>query len=78
MRVTGCPSKVRVYNPQQKRLNPRTNSGYFIRYTKRSKEYKFYFPSHGIRIVESRNVKFLKNDLIIRSDQIQILVSKNN
>ncbi|RVW83704.1 Retrovirus-related Pol polyprotein from transposon TNT 1-94 [Vitis vinifera] len=57
MRVWGCPSEVRVYNL-------RTISAYFIGYAERSKGYRFYCPSHSTRIVESRNAKFLENDLI--------------
>ena len=34
-----------------------------------SKGYKFYYPSHSTRIVESRNAKFLENALISGSDQ---------
>jgi len=30
MRVWGCPSEVRIYNPQEKKLDPRTISEYFI------------------------------------------------
>jgi hypothetical protein len=63
MRVWGCPSKVRIYNPQEKKLDVRTISGYFIGYVERSKGYRFYCPSHSTRIVESRNAKFLENDL---------------
>ena len=69
IRVWGCPSEVRIYNPQEKKLDPRTISGYFIGYAERSKGYRFYCPSHSIRIVESRNAKFLENDLISGSDQ---------
>ena len=68
IRVLGCPSEVRIYNPQEKKLDPRTISGYFIGYAERSKEYRFYCPSHSTRIVESRNAKFLENDLISGSD----------
>ena len=32
MRIWGCSSKVRIYNSQEKKLNPRTLSGYFIGY----------------------------------------------
>eukprot|EP00253_Pinus_taeda_P009013 PITA_09013 len=32
MRVWGCPSEVTIYNPQEKKLDPRTISGYFIGY----------------------------------------------
>ena len=64
MRVWGCLSEVRIYNPQEKKLDLRTISGYFIGYAKRSKGYRFYRPYHIVRIVESRNVKFLENELI--------------
>lgn len=40
-RVWGCPFEVKVFNPQEKKLDPRTVSGYFIRYSERSKGYKF-------------------------------------
>ena len=32
MRVWGCPYEVRIYNPHEKKLNPRTLSGFFIGY----------------------------------------------
>ena len=35
--IWGCPSEVRVYNPQEKKLDPRTISGYFIGYAEKSK-----------------------------------------
>ena len=69
IRVWGCPSKVRIYNPQEKNIDPRAISGYFIGYAERSKGYRFFCPSHNTKIVESRNAKFLKNDLISGSDQ---------
>ena len=37
IRVWECPSEVRVYNPQEKKLDPRTISAYFIGYAERSK-----------------------------------------
>ena len=72
--VWGCPSEVRIYNPQEKKLDPRTISGYFIGYAERSKGYRFYCLSHSTRIMESRNAKFLENDLISGSDQFQDIV----
>jgi hypothetical protein len=63
MRVWGCPSKVIIYNPQDKKLDVRAISGYFIGYDERSKGYRFYCPSHSSRIVESRNAKFLEDEL---------------
>ena len=64
----GYPFEVRIYNPQENKLDPRTISGYFIGYAKKSKGYRFYSPSYNTRIVESRNVKFLENDLINEND----------
>ncbi|RVW83737.1 Retrovirus-related Pol polyprotein from transposon TNT 1-94 [Vitis vinifera] len=78
IRVWGCPSEVRIYNPQEKKLDPRTISAYFIGYAKRSKGSRFYCPSHNTRIVESRNAKFLENDLISGSDQFQDIVSEKD
>jgi len=41
MCVWGCPSEVRIYNPQEKKLDLRTICGYFIGYDERSKGYRF-------------------------------------
>ena len=65
---------MKIYNPQEKKLKPRTISGYFIGYAERSKGYIFYCPSHITRIVESRNAKFIENDLISGSDKFQNIV----
>ncbi|KMT01945.1 hypothetical protein BVRB_9g209660 [Beta vulgaris subsp. vulgaris] len=70
--------EVRVYNPHEKKLDPRTISGYFKGYPEKSKGYRFYCPSHSTRIVESRNAKFLENDLVSGSDQIQDIVSEQD
>ena len=62
MCIWGCLSEVRVYNPQEKKLDldPRTISGYFIGYAERFKGYRFYYPSYSTRIVESMMQNFLK------------------
>ena len=65
---------MRIYNPQEKKLEPRTISRYFIGYAERYKGYIFYCPSQNTRIVESRNAKFLENTLISGSDQFQDIV----
>jgi len=59
--VWGFPTKVRIYNPQEKKLDSRTNSGFFIGYPEKSKGYRFYYPSHSTRIVETGNVIFIEN-----------------
>ena len=77
MRVWGCPSEVRIYNPLEKKLDQGTSSGYFIGYAKRFKGYRFYYPYHITRrIVELINGKFLENDLINGSDQLRDLGSE--
>ena len=62
-RVWGCPIEVRLYNPQEKKLDPRTVRCYFIGYPDHSKGYKFYNHTHGQRIVESLTEKFLVLDV---------------
>jgi hypothetical protein len=65
---------VRIYNSLEKKLDQKTISGYFIGYVGKSKGYKFYYPSYSTRIMESRNAKFLENNLINGSDQIRNIV----
>ena len=76
--IQGCSYEVRVYNPQKTKLDPRTISGYFVGYVEKSKGYRFYCPSHTIRFVESRNAKFLENDIISGSDLPRNTISKKN
>ena len=76
--VWECPYEVRVYNPQERKLNPRTISGHFIGYVENSKGYRFYCPSHTTRFLESRNAKFLKNDVINGSDLPRNIVPEQN
>ncbi|KAF7812745.1 Retrovirus-related Pol polyprotein from transposon TNT 1-94 [Senna tora] len=78
MRVWGCPAEVRVYNPHEKKLDPRTISAYFVGYVERSNGYKFYCPTHTLKFVESRNAKFLENDTFSGSDQFHDLVNEND
>jgi hypothetical protein len=52
---------VRIYNPNLKKLDPRTSIKFFIGYAVNSKGFKFYCPSHSPRIVESINTKFLED-----------------
>ena len=39
VRVSGCLAKVRIYNPNKRKLNLSTISAHFIGYAKRSKGY---------------------------------------
>ena len=71
LHVWGCPAKVRIYNPREKKLDFRTISGYFIGYPEKSKGYRFYCPNHSTRIVESGNARFIENCDISGSDQMR-------
>ena len=72
--VWGCLAKARIYNPQKKKLDLRTVSGYFIGYAEKSKGYIFYCLSRAMKIVESHNARFLENDVISGSNESQHLV----
>ena len=79
--VCGCQAEARVYNPQEKKLDPRTISCHFIGYPERSKGFRFYCPNHVTRIIETGNAKFLENDDISGSIQprnIMIEESRGN
>ena len=57
----GCPTKARVYNPHEMKLDSRTISDYFIGYQEKSKGYRFYCLDHNSRILEMGNAKFIEN-----------------
>jgi len=56
-----------IYNPQERKLDARTISGYFIGYQEKSKGYMFYCPNHSMRIVKIGNARFIENGEISRS-----------
>ena len=71
LHVLGCPAGERIYNQQEKKLDSRTISGYFIGYLDKSKGYKFYSPKHSTRIIETGNTKFLENGEINGSEKMR-------
>jgi len=66
--VWGCQVEVKIYNPQEKKLDARTISGYFISCPAKSKGYMFYCPTHSTKIVESGNAQFIENGETSGSD----------
>ena len=64
MHIWGCPAEVKVYNPHERSLDSRTVSGYFIGYPERSRGYRFFCPSHSMRIVEFDRAFFLEDGRI--------------
>ena len=56
----GCLAKARPYKPNEKKLDSRTVSCYFVGYSERSRGFKFYDPS--IRsFFETGNAKFIED-----------------
>ena len=58
LHVWGCSAELRYYNPQEKKLDARTISGY----PEKSKGFRFYCPNHITRIIESGNARLIEND----------------
>ena len=53
---------MRIYNPQIKKLDPKTISGYFVGYCIGSRGSRFFCPSHTTRIVASYRVVYFEDD----------------
>ena len=59
--VWGCPAEAKLFNPQQKKLDDKTVSCYFIGYPDKSKGYRFYCPDRFTKFVETRQAVFLED-----------------
>ncbi|KAJ4719033.1 Retrovirus-related Pol polyprotein from transposon TNT 1-94 [Melia azedarach] len=73
--VWGCPVEERPYRPNEKKLDSRTVSYYFIGYSERSKGYKFYDPRTK-SIFESGNAWFFEDVKLAEGDNIRDFVFK--
>ncbi|RVW28694.1 Retrovirus-related Pol polyprotein from transposon TNT 1-94 [Vitis vinifera] len=60
LHVWGCPAKARPYKPNEKKLDSRTMSCYFVGYSERSRGFKFYDPSTR-SFFETGNAKFIED-----------------
>ena len=58
--VWGCPAEARPYRPNERKLDSRTISCYFIGYSERSRGFKFYSSSSNT-IFETGNAKFIED-----------------
>lgn len=63
LHVWGCLAEAKLYNPDIKKLDPRTVTCFFIGYPERSKGYRFYCPLRPMEIVETLHAKFVENDV---------------
>ncbi|RVW41067.1 Retrovirus-related Pol polyprotein from transposon TNT 1-94 [Vitis vinifera] len=61
--VWGCKTEVRPYNPQLKKLDPKTISGFFVGYCIGSRGSRFYCSSHTTRIIESDRAVYFEDEV---------------
>ena len=54
--------ELRLYNPQSKKFDPKTISGYFIGYCVGSRGSKFYCLLHTIRVIELDRAIYFEDD----------------
>ena len=54
--------EVRAYNPQSKKLDPKTINGYFIDYCVGSRGSRFYCSSHTTKVIESDRAIYFEDD----------------
>ena len=71
--VWGCKVEVRLYNPQSKKLDPKTISGYFIGYYVGSRGSRFYCPLHTIKVIESDQAIYFENDTSTNQEPREIV-----
>jgi hypothetical protein len=76
-RIWGCPAEARPYRSQEKKLDERTISCYFIGYAERSRGYKFYDPTNRT-IFETNTVKFFEDVMVQRGNTNQIVFEESH
>lgn len=63
IRVWGCPAEAKPYRPDERKLNTKTVSCYFVGYSERSRGYKFYDLTSKV-FFETNSVKFFEDTLV--------------
>ena len=77
LRIWGCPAEARPYRPQEKKLDQRTISCYFVGYAERSRGYKFYDPTNRT-IFETNTVKFFEDVIVQEGNKNQIVFEEDS
>ncbi|XXG55025.1 hypothetical protein AAC387_Pa03g2762 [Persea americana] len=86
--IWGCPAEVRPYRPHEKKLDSKTVSSYFIRYSEQSRGYKFYDPTLRL-ILEMGTTTFFEDvefggrnkvrDIVFKEESVSIpIIAFNN
>ena len=73
LHVWGYPAEAWPYKPNEKKLDLRTVSCYFVGYSKRSRGYKFYDPTTK-SIFELRNARFFESVEFTERDTVRDFV----
>ena len=73
LHVWGCPAEARPYRPNEKKLDSKTVSCYFIGYSERSRGYKFCDPITKL-IFESGNAQFFEDTEFVGRDMAKDFV----
>ncbi|RVW58138.1 Retrovirus-related Pol polyprotein from transposon TNT 1-94 [Vitis vinifera] len=73
LHVWGCPAEARPYKPNEKKLDSRTMSCYFVGYSERSRGFKFYDPSSR-SFFETGNAKFIEDVELSRREPLRKVV----
>ena len=60
LHIWGCLAEARPYRPNERKLDSRTISCYFVGYFERSRSYKFYDPTTS-SIFETGNARFFED-----------------
>jgi hypothetical protein len=60
----GCPTEAKLFNPSIRKLDPKIVSCHFIGYPDKSKGFCFYCPDRYIKIMETRHIVFLEDEVI--------------
>jgi hypothetical protein len=63
LHIWDCPAKVKIFNLQHGKLDPKIISCHFIGYPKNSKGYRFYCTEHTTKFVDTKHIVFLECDV---------------
>lgn len=69
LHVWGCRAEARIYNPGEKKLDPRSVSCNFVGFTNTSERYMFYSPNLTNRIFETGVAKFIEDGEEIQDNE---------
>ena len=73
LHIWGCPAEARPYKPNERKLDSKTVSSYFVGYPERSRGYKFYDSTTKL-IFETGNAQFFEDVEFAKRDKIRDFV----